>query len=105
MGSTDILLVQEVCRVVCTRSAKLAAAGNFLSLFVLLNGLFFVLITSNFGIISFAAIACLCKRINEPDIYVGIDGSTYKLLPFFEHFVVENLKKLVDPSQKKVCII
>ncbi|VDD95471.1 unnamed protein product [Enterobius vermicularis] len=77
MGSTDILLVQEVCRVVCTRSAKLAAA----------------------------AIACLCKRINEPDIYVGIDGSTYKLLPFFEHFVVENLKKLVDPSQKKVHVI
>uniref|UniRef100_A0A158R4P1 Phosphotransferase n=1 Tax=Syphacia muris TaxID=451379 RepID=A0A158R4P1_9BILA len=76
MGTTDILLLQEVCRIVSSRSAKLAAA----------------------------AIACLSERINEKTIYVGIDGSTYKLLPFFEHHVVENIKKLVDPSIKVIAI-
>nr|APP18137.1 hexokinase 1 [Anisakis simplex] len=69
---SDMLLFREVCIVVSRRSANLGAA----------------------------AIACLLNRIRKPDMIVGIDGSTYKYHPFFDFWVNEKLRELVDPSIK-----
>uniref|UniRef100_A0A915AC19 Phosphotransferase n=3 Tax=Parascaris TaxID=6254 RepID=A0A915AC19_PARUN len=69
---SDMLLFREVCIVVSRRSANLGAA----------------------------AIACVLNRIRKPNMVVGIDGSTYKYHPFFDFWVNEKLKELVDPSLK-----
>ncbi|KAK6048738.1 Hexokinase [Cooperia oncophora] len=69
---SDILLFREVCLVVSRRSANLIAA----------------------------AIACVLNRIRRPKMTVAIDGSTYKYHPFFEHWVVEKVKELLDPGLK-----
>ncbi|VDM98918.1 unnamed protein product [Thelazia callipaeda] len=67
---SDMLIFREVCLVVSRRSANLGAA----------------------------AIACVLNRVRKPDMVVGIDGSTYKYHPFFEFWVHEKLKELVDPG-------
>lgn len=69
---SDMLLLKEVCIVVSRRCANLGAA----------------------------AIACALNRIRRPNMVVGIDGSTYKYHPFFEFWVHEKLKELVDPGLK-----
>ncbi|KHN77826.1 Hexokinase-1 [Toxocara canis] len=69
---SDMLLFREVCIVVSRRSANLGAA----------------------------AIACLLNRIRKPNMVVGIDGSTYKYHPFYDFWVKDKLKELVDPSLK-----
>ncbi|CAG9531305.1 unnamed protein product [Cercopithifilaria johnstoni] len=67
---SDMLLLREVCVVVSRRSANLGAA----------------------------AIACLLNRIRKENMVVGIDGSTYKYHPFFDFWVHDKLKELVDPG-------
>ncbi|XGW23448.1 hypothetical protein V3C99_005575, partial [Haemonchus contortus] len=69
---SDILLFREVCLVVSRRSANLIAA----------------------------AIACVLNRIGQPKMIVAIDGSTYKCHPFFEHWISEKVKELLDPGLK-----
>uniref|UniRef100_A0A915Q5Q3 Phosphotransferase n=1 Tax=Setaria digitata TaxID=48799 RepID=A0A915Q5Q3_9BILA len=69
---SDMLLVREVCIVVSRRSANLGAA----------------------------AIACVLNRVRKQDMIVGIDGSTYKYHPFFDFWVHEKMKELVDPGLK-----
>lgn len=53
-------------------------------------------------LLKIAAIACLLNRIRKPNMVVGIDGSTYKYHPFFDFWVNEKLKELVDPSLKVI---
>ncbi|VDK85872.1 unnamed protein product [Litomosoides sigmodontis] len=67
---SDMLLVREVCVVVSRRSANLSAA----------------------------AIACILNRVRKENMVVGIDGSTYKYHPFFDFWVHDKLKELVDPG-------
>ncbi|VBB30624.1 unnamed protein product [Acanthocheilonema viteae] len=67
---SDMLLLREVCIVVSRRSANLGAA----------------------------AIACVLNRVRKPNMVVGIDGSTYKYHPFFDFWVHDKLKELVDPG-------
>ncbi|CAI4229993.1 unnamed protein product [Auanema sp. JU1783] len=67
---SDMLLFREVCMVVSRRSANLAAAS----------------------------IACVLNRVNRPRMTVAIDGSTYKYHPFFDHWVTEKIKELVNPG-------
>ncbi len=47
---------------------------------------------------SLAAIACVLNRVRQPKMTVGIDGSTYKYHPFYNFWVTEKLKELIDPS-------
>ncbi|OZC06120.1 Hexokinase [Onchocerca flexuosa] len=47
-----------------------------------------------------AAIACILNRIRKKNMTVGIDGSTYKYHPFFDFWVHDKLKELVDPGIK-----
>ncbi|PIC14346.1 hypothetical protein B9Z55_027280 [Caenorhabditis nigoni] len=67
---SDMLLLREVCVVVSRRSANLAAA----------------------------AIACVLNRVRRPSMLVAIDGSTYKYHPFFNHWVCEKIRELLDPG-------
>ncbi|CAB3408450.1 unnamed protein product [Caenorhabditis bovis] len=67
---SDMLLLREVCVVVSRRSANLAAA----------------------------AIACVLNRVRRPQMLVAIDGSTYKYHPFFNHWVTEKIRELLDPG-------
>ncbi|CAI5437663.1 unnamed protein product [Caenorhabditis angaria] len=67
---SDMLLLREVCVVVSRRSANLAAA----------------------------AIACVLNRVRKPFMLVAIDGSTYKYHPFFNHWVCEKIRELLDPG-------
>uniref|UniRef100_A0A8R1DYM3 Phosphotransferase n=1 Tax=Caenorhabditis japonica TaxID=281687 RepID=A0A8R1DYM3_CAEJA len=67
---SDMLLLREVCVVVSRRSANLAAA----------------------------AIACVLNRVRRPNMLVAIDGSTYKYHPFFNHWVCEKIRELLDPG-------
>uniref|UniRef100_A0A183GBH3 Phosphotransferase n=1 Tax=Heligmosomoides polygyrus TaxID=6339 RepID=A0A183GBH3_HELPZ len=67
---SDMLLFREVCLVVSRRSANLSAA----------------------------AIACVLNRVRRPKMVVAIDGSTYKYHPFFDHWVVDKIKELIDPG-------
>ncbi|KAK5966422.1 Phosphotransferase [Trichostrongylus colubriformis] len=67
---SDMLLFREVCLVVSRRSANLSAA----------------------------AIACVLNRVRRPNMVVAIDGSTYKYHPFFDHWVVEKIRELIDPG-------
>ncbi|KJH43318.1 Hexokinase [Dictyocaulus viviparus] len=67
---SDMLLFREVCLVVSRRSAYLSAA----------------------------AIACVLNRVRRPKMTVAIDGSTYKYHPFFNHWVTEKVKELIDPG-------
>ncbi|CAJ0961565.1 unnamed protein product, partial [Mesorhabditis belari] len=67
---SDMLLFREVCVVVSRRAANLAAAS----------------------------IACVLNRVKRPKMIIGIDGSTYKYHPFFEHWVNEKIRELVDPG-------
>nr|CDJ85030.1 Hexokinase domain containing protein [Haemonchus contortus] len=67
---SDMLLFREVCLVVSRRSANLSAA----------------------------AIACVLNRVRRPKMTVAIDGSTYKYHPFFDHWVVDKIKELIDPG-------
>ncbi|KAK6010550.1 Hexokinase, partial [Ostertagia ostertagi] len=69
---SDLLVFREVCLVVSRRSANLVAA----------------------------AIACVLNRIRRPKMVVAIDGSTYKYHPFFEHWIAEKVKELLDPTLK-----
>ncbi|VDK28138.1 unnamed protein product [Gongylonema pulchrum] len=69
---SDMLLLREVCAVVSRRAANLGAA----------------------------AIACVLNRVRKPNMIVGIDGSTYKYHPFFDFWVNDKLKELVDPGLK-----
>ncbi|VDK80001.1 unnamed protein product [Onchocerca ochengi] len=69
---SDMLLVREVCIVVSRRAANLGAA----------------------------AIACILNRIRKKNMVAGIDGSTYKYHPFFDFWVHDKLKELVDPGIK-----
>ncbi|VDO52314.1 unnamed protein product [Haemonchus placei] len=46
------------------------------------------------------AIACVLNRIGQPKMIVAIDGSTYKCHPFFEHWISEKVKELLDPGLK-----
>ncbi|VDL65642.1 unnamed protein product [Nippostrongylus brasiliensis] len=72
---SDMLLFREVCLVVSRRSANLSAA----------------------------AIACVLNRVKrtEGQMIVAIDGSTYKYHPFFDHWVVDKIKELIDPGLEK----
>ncbi|EYC14455.1 hypothetical protein Y032_0040g213 [Ancylostoma ceylanicum] len=67
---SDMLLFREVCLVVSRRSANLSAA----------------------------AIACVLNRVRRPRMLVAIDGSTYKYHPFFDHWVTDKVKELIDPG-------
>ncbi|KHJ98409.1 Hexokinase [Oesophagostomum dentatum] len=67
---SDMLLFREVCLVVSRRSANLSAA----------------------------AIACVLNRVRRPKMIVAIDGSTYKYHPFFDHWVTDKVKELIDPG-------
>ncbi|VDM69746.1 unnamed protein product [Strongylus vulgaris] len=67
---SDMLLFREVCLVVSRRSANLGAA----------------------------AIACVLNRVRRPKMIVAIDGSTYKYHPFFDHWVTDKVKELIDPG-------
>ncbi|KAK6023895.1 Hexokinase, partial [Ostertagia ostertagi] len=67
---SDMLLFREVCLVVSRRSANLSAA----------------------------AITCVLNRVRRPKMVVAIDGSTYKYHPFFDHWVVDKIKELIDPG-------
>ncbi|KAK6729974.1 hypothetical protein RB195_006802 [Necator americanus] len=67
---SDMLLFREVCLVVSRRSANLSAA----------------------------AIACVLNRVRQPRMIVAIDGSTYKYHPFFDHWVTDKVKELIDPG-------
>ncbi|CAJ0594195.1 unnamed protein product [Cylicocyclus nassatus] len=67
---SDMLLFREVCLVVSRRSANLGAA----------------------------AIACVLNRVRRKNMIVAIDGSTYKYHPFFDHWVVDKVKELIDPG-------
>ncbi|CAJ0567163.1 unnamed protein product, partial [Mesorhabditis spiculigera] len=67
---SDMLLFREVCVVVSRRAANLAAAS----------------------------IACVLNRVKKPHMIVGIDGSTYKYHPFFEHWVYEKIRELIEPG-------
>ncbi|MCP9264356.1 Phosphotransferase [Dirofilaria immitis] len=69
---SDMLILREVCVVVSRRSANLGAA----------------------------AIACVLNRVRKQNMIVGIDGSTYKYHPFFDFWVHDKLKELVDPGLK-----
>uniref|UniRef100_A0AAF5RX73 Phosphotransferase n=1 Tax=Wuchereria bancrofti TaxID=6293 RepID=A0AAF5RX73_WUCBA len=69
---SDMLILREVCVVVSRRSANLGAA----------------------------AIACVLNRVRKRNMVVGIDGSTYKYHPFFDFWVHDKLKELVDPGLK-----
>ncbi|PAV91302.1 hypothetical protein WR25_21894 [Diploscapter pachys] len=70
---SDMLLLREVCMVVSRRSANLAAA----------------------------AIACVLNRVSKKNLLtVAIDGSTYKYHPFFDHWVTEKVKELLDPGKE-----
>ncbi|CAD6186181.1 unnamed protein product [Caenorhabditis auriculariae] len=67
---SDMLLLREVCITVSRRSANLAAA----------------------------AIACVLNRVAKPYMLVAIDGSTYKYHPFFNHWVTEKVRELLNPG-------
>ncbi|EJW69949.1 hypothetical protein WUBG_19142, partial [Wuchereria bancrofti] len=45
-------------------------------------------------------IACVLNRVRKRNMVVGIDGSTYKYHPFFDFWVHDKLKELVDPGLK-----
>uniref|UniRef100_A0A1I7WRU9 Phosphotransferase n=1 Tax=Heterorhabditis bacteriophora TaxID=37862 RepID=A0A1I7WRU9_HETBA len=72
---SDMLLFREVCLVVSRRSANLSAA-----------------------VIGILAIACVLNRVRKAKMTVAIDGSTYKYHPFFDHWVTEKIKELIDPG-------
>ncbi|KIH53159.1 hypothetical protein ANCDUO_16722 [Ancylostoma duodenale] len=43
------------------------------------------------------AVACVLNRV-WPRMLVAIDGSTYKYHPFFDHWVTDKMKELIDPG-------
>ncbi|XP_050302605.1 hexokinase type 2-like [Anthonomus grandis grandis] len=68
----DMIDLRYICQLVSTRSAYLCAADA----------------------------SVLIKRIGEPDVVVGIDGSVYKFHPLFRRIMKEKMKDLLDPSFK-----
>jgi len=72
----DCLVLQEVCTVVSTRAAYLAAAG----------------------------IAVLLQRVSKPAVTVGVDGSLYRYHPRFHQLITEKITQLAPNKQFKLML-
>lgn len=47
-----------------------------------------------------AALCTLIRRIDEPHIVVGIDGSVYKFHPHFHNLMTEKISQILGPELK-----
>jgi hexokinase len=84
----DCYTIREVCKTVSLRAAKLAAAGNKLSLNIHRK-------KNKCLLMNILAIAVLINRLNMPSVTIGVDGTLFRHHDKFRQNLSRTLSRLV----------